>query len=222
MAILENLNHQQSLPLTYGVQVSPVKTSATQTQTGKVYQESEVDFSMTLWDLLKKFSQNGLSWKMSRASYLPRKENLLSQLSTPWKRMGIWGGGFRATLQMRAYPKTVTEYSLSQLLEQTVPINSLLTAANCTGILRREEKAQRKLDPIFEKALKETIRLWCNVAEASDTPMQVAFAPRYVPKLESIKEVIQTDRYSVARNLTWNECEKLMGFPEGWTVVEGD
>lgn len=27
---------------------------------------------------------------------------------------------------------------------------------------------------------------------------------------------------SVARNLTWTEWEMLMGFPEGWTVVEGD
>jgi len=22
--------------------------------------------------------------------------------------------------------------------------------------------------------------------------------------------------------LTWTECEKLMGFPDGWTVGEGD
>ncbi len=34
--------------------------------------------------------------------------------------------------------------------------------------------------------------------------------------------VIQIDQYSVARNLTWTEWEKLMGFPPGWTVVEGD
>ncbi|MGH9513528.1 MAG: hypothetical protein ACRD2U_15465 [Terriglobales bacterium] len=41
-----------------------------------------------------------------------------------------------------------------------------------------------------------------------------------MPKLESIKEATLTDQYYVARNLTWNECEKLMGFPEGWTVDE--
>lgn len=34
--------------------------------------------------------------------------------------------------------------------------------------------------------------------------------------------VIQIDQYSVARNLTWTEWERLMGFPPGWTVVEGD
>jgi hypothetical protein len=43
-----------------------------------------------------------------------------------------------------------------------------------------------------------------------------------LPKLEDIKEVIQTDQYSVARNLTWTEWERFMGFPPGWTVVEGD
>ncbi|HEY9849626.1 MAG TPA: hypothetical protein V6D28_09230 [Leptolyngbyaceae cyanobacterium] len=26
----------------------------------------------------------------------------------------------------------------------------------------------------------------------------------------------------MARNLTWAEWERLMGFPPGWTVVEGD
>jgi site-specific DNA-cytosine methylase len=43
-----------------------------------------------------------------------------------------------------------------------------------------------------------------------------------VPKLDGIKAVIPTGQFYVARNLTWNECEKLMGFPEGWTVAEGD
>ncbi|MCY7273395.1 MAG: hypothetical protein LH702_06530, partial [Phormidesmis sp. CAN_BIN44] len=138
------------------------------------------------------------------------------------KRMGIWGDGYRVTLSIRAYPIIETEYSLSQVLDRNVPITSLLTAANCLGILRRENRAKRKLDPIFVKALSETIRLWYNVAAASDIPWQKASAPRYVPKLEDIKEVIQTDQHSVARNLTWTEWERLMGFPPGWTVVEGD
>jgi site-specific DNA-cytosine methylase len=36
-----------------------------------------------------------------------------------------------------------------------------------------------------------------------------------------IKAATQIDQFYVARNLTWNECERLMGFPEGWTVAEG-
>ncbi|MDX2240440.1 MAG: hypothetical protein NW224_07145 [Leptolyngbyaceae cyanobacterium bins.302] len=136
--------------------------------------------------------------------------------------MGIWGDGYRVTLSMRAYPTTEIECSLSQVLDQTVPITSLLTAANCLGIIRRENRAKRKLDLTFVKAISETIRLWYNVAVASGTQWQKASAPRYVPKLEDIKEVIQTDQYSVARNLTWTEWERLMGFPPGWTVVEGD
>lgn len=92
-----------------------------------------------------------------------------------------------------------------------MPIRSLLTAAACQGILRREERAGRQLDPHLKKAILETLRLWLNVAEVSGTPKQEAFAPRYVPKLENIKAAIQTDQYCVARNLTWTECEKLMG-----------
>jgi len=101
-------------------------------------------------------------------------------------------------------------------------MKSLLTAAACAGIIRREERNGRQVPPKLRAALDETIRLWCNVGAGLGTPKERIFAPRYVPKPESIKAAIQTDRYYVARNLTWNECERLMGFPAGWTVVEGD
>jgi len=89
-------------------------------------------------------------------------------------------------------------------------------------MIRREKRAGRKLDPIFAESLSQTLRFWFSVAAALGIPRQQAIAPRYAPKLESIKEATLTDQYYVARNLTWNECEKLMGFPEGWTVDEGD
>ena len=145
----------------------------------------------------------------------------LKELSTSWKKRGIWGVGWRLTLKTSACPSTGSGCSLSQALDPIVHTKSLLTAANCSGILRRERRAGRALDPIFEQALEETIRLWSNVAEASGLPERAAFAPRFVPKLADIKAAIPTGRFSVARNLTWNECERLMGFPPGWTAVEG-
>ena len=75
---------------------------------------------------------------------------------------------------------------------------------------------------MFRRSLFQTIRFWFSVAEASGLPKQEAIAPRYVPKLAAIREATQIDQFYVARNLTWNECESLMGFPEGWTVAEGD
>jgi hypothetical protein len=213
---------QLSLPLIYGVPDGPVKTSATPTQNERDLQENEADCSTNLWNLLEKFSQRGWSWKMCLGCSRQSKEPRLNSLSTRWKRTGIWGDGYRVTLSIRAYPTTEIESSLSPVLDRKVPIESLLTAANCLGILRRENRAKRKLDRAFVKALSETLRLWYNVAAASGIPWQKASAPRYAPKLEDIKEVIQTDQYSVARNLTWTEWEKLMGFPPGWTLAEGD
>src|SRR5215207_5756767 len=171
MTTSQHLKHQLSLPLNSGVQDGPAKTLATPTPASeKGSQVSEADCSMTLWSLLRKLTQRGLSLKMCRDSSRQSKESLLRQLPTRWKKMGIWGDGLRATLSMRACPTTATEYSLSQVLDQDVPITSLLTAANCTGILRRETRAGRKLDPVFERALNETLRLWFNVAEASGIP----------------------------------------------------
>ncbi|CAD0363991.1 hypothetical protein CFBP7900_40790 [Xanthomonas hortorum pv. carotae] len=198
------------------------KTSATPTRTVKASKESAAGSSMTLSSLLQKHSLDGLSWKMSSGSSAPKGAKLLRQLPTSSKKSGIWGGGSRATLSMRVCPTTEKEYSLSQVIDPNPPISSFLTAANATGILRREERNGRKLDPIFEEGLRETIRFWSNAGEALGIPKQRILAPRFALKPEDIKAAIATDRFSVARNLTWDECEQLMGFPEGWTAVEGD
>lgn len=205
---------------TSGRAVGRAKTLATQTSSVKEYTGIAAAFSSPLRTLLDKFDRNGLSWKMFLASS-PQTEDLpFSRSSANSKRSGIWGYGLRVTLSARAFPKTGKEYSLSALIDRHFPISSILTAANCLGIIRREERAGRTLDPIFVKSLSQTLRFWSSVAEALGTPSQRAIAPRYAPKLESIKAATLTDQYYVARNLTWTECEKLMGFPAGWTVDE--
>lgn len=210
------------LKLISGPRAGRVKTSATQTPGERVFPENVVASSSALPTLLERLNRDGLSWRMCQESSAPIEARRLKQLSTSSKRSGIWGYGLRATLSARAFPTIAKEYSLLALLDRKIPITSILTAANCLGIVRRERRAGRRLDPVFRKSLFRTLRFWFNVAEASDIPRQRAIAPRYVPKLADIKAATLTDQYYVARNLTWNECEKLMGFPEGWTVAEGD
>jgi hypothetical protein len=210
-----------SRKLTSGRVAGHAKTSATGTRNGKASTVPAVVYSSRLRHWLEKFDLHGLSWKMSQDSSAQTKGLPLNQLSTNSKRSGIWGYGSRVTLSARAFPTTAKEYSLSDLIDRRFPISSILTAANCLGMIRREKRAGRKLDPVFMESLSQTLRFWFNVAEALGTPKQRAIAPRYAPNLESIKAATLTDQYYVARNLTWNECETLMGFPEGWTVGEG-
>lgn len=207
-----------------GVQAGHAKTSAKAMHSEQDYKEVAAVSSSRSLNWLKKLSQSGLSWKMLKDCSLLTKEQHLSTLSTRSKKSGIWGDGLRATSLILDCHNTENAYSLSPVISPIVHTNSILTAANCLGIIRRERRAGRggKLDPIFRKSLFQTLRFWFSVGEVSGTPKQTTIAPRYVPKLEDIKAVIQTDQFYVARNLTWNECEKLMGFPEGWTVEEGD
>lgn len=207
---------------TSGQQAGRVKTLARPTRKGRDSTGSGAVFSSRLWTWCERFGHAGSSWRMSRASSRGIPAPRLKQLSTKWKKSGIWGDGLRATHSTSACPKTASGCSLSDILEEKVPIRSLLTAANCAGIIRREENNGRTMSARFRAALDDTIRLWCNVGAALGTPEKRIFAPRYVPREESIKEAIQTDRYSVARNLTWREWERLMGFPDDWTVVGGD
>ena len=222
MATLQHSKQKTSRRPTSGLEAGRAKTSATRMPNVKASTVTRADSTSHLPHLLEKFDQNGLSWKMFQVSSAPMAERPLTQLSTNSKRSGIWGCGLRVTLSARAYLTTVKEFSLSALIDRRFPISSILTAANCLGIIRREKRGGRELDPVFKESLSQTLRFWSNVAEALGTPKRKAIAPRYAPKLESIKEATLTDQYYVARNLTWNECEKLMGFPEGWTVSEGD
>lgn len=224
MVISKHSKLKTSLRLISGRQDGRAKTLAMPIHNGQEYRALEAVSSSDLRSLLENVIQSGLSLRMSRACSAPITAPLLSQLSTNSKRSGIWGSGLRATFSARAYPTVEREYSLLEVLSQTVHTNSILTAANCLGIIRRERRNGRggKMDPIFRKSLFQTLRFWFNVAEASGLPKRAAIAPRYVPKLADIKEATQIDQFYVARNLTWDECEKLMGFPEGWTVAEGD
>jgi len=221
MTTLPRLKQRTSLKLKSGPGAGRARTSATRITFEKVSTEPEAVSSSPLRTLLEKFDRHGLSWKMSRASSAQTTELRLSQLSTSSKRSGIWGCGLRVTLSARVYPTIAKEYSLSDLIDRRFPISSILTAANCLGMIRRETRAGRKLHPLFAESLSQTLRFWFNVAAALGIPNQRAIAPRFAPKLESIKEATLTDQYYVARNLTWSECERLMGFPEGWTVDEG-
>ena len=207
---------------TFGVLDGRAKTLATATPKESDSRDREAGFSFSSWDWLAERSRAGSSWKTSLAFCRPTRGKTLSQLSTKSKRAGIWGAGQRLTLSTSACRRIVKGLSLWQVLERTVPIRSLLTAANCAGIIRREERNGREVPPVMRKALDETIRLCSSAGAVSDTPEEVIFAPRYVPSQESIREAIQTGPYYVARNLTWTEWERLMGFPDDWTVVEAD
>lgn len=224
METLTPFQHHPSLTLIFGQEDGPAKTSATPMHNEEASKALGAGCSSNLRSLLQNANLAGLSWRTCKASSAPTTGPRLSELPTNSKRSGIWGYGFRATCSARACPTTESESSLSQVISPTVVTSSILTAANCLGIIRRERRAGRggKLDPVFRKSLFQTLRFWFSVAEASGTPKQRAIAPRYVPKLDAIKAVIPTGQFSVARNLTWEECERLMGFPEGWTVAEGD
>ena len=222
MATSPLLKQKTSPKLKSGPAAGRAKTSATPTRIAKASKAKEADSSTTLSSLLQKHDLGGLSWKMSSGSSARKTDVRLRQLPTSSKKSGIWGAGSRATLSMRVCPTTENEFSLSQVIDPNPPISSFLTAAATTGILRREERGGRALDPTFEKGLQETLHFWYSVGEALGIPKQKILAPRFALKQADIKAAIATAPFSVARNLTWNECEMLMGFPEGWTAVEGD
>ncbi len=205
---------ETSLRLNFGLEDGPAKTSATEMPDAKASTEHGAAYSSPLRSLLEKFDRDGLSWKTSRGSSARTTAPPLSQLSRRLEEIGYMGVWFTCnTLSAGLPPQPRKSIHCRILSIAAFPSVSVLTAANCLGIIRREQRAGRDLDPVFEESLSQTLRFWSNVAEVLGTPKQQAIAPRYAPSLESIKAATPTDRSFVARNLTWDECEKTNGIP---------
>ena len=162
---------------TSGPRDGHAKTSAMPRRNGLASEDNGVS-SPNLLTLLVRHGLDGLSWKMSSASSARKRVVPLREFSTRLKQSGILAGGLRATRSTSAFPTTVDACSLLQLIDRTPPHASLLTAAYATGIIRRETRGGRTLDPIFERSLKSQSGLAAR-SSRSKQPMPRRRTPLY-------------------------------------------
>ncbi len=210
-----------SQKLKSGPAAGHAKMSATRTPSVKASAEPAADSSSHLQSLLEQFDRLGLSWRMSRASSAQTEESAFESVIDELEEIGYMGVWFTCNTLSAGLPHSRERVFLVGSYRSELSHQFYFDS----GELLRDDSPRKargtETGPDLQESLSQTLRFWSNVAEALGTPKQRAIAPRYAPKLESIKEATLTDQYYVARNLTWNECEKLMGFPEGWTVGRG-
>lgn len=165
--------------------------------------------SSTLWDDTDLAPS---SWRTFRASSAPMPAATLGRSSASWGNSGMGGPSGWWTLSGSECPSdeggcSSSPSTLSDILMREAPPRYSLSARAAAGIIRRSERRGRELPGELATAL-----------EALAT-QPMPSRPRQVNG-EVQSETISPSSWTV-RRLTPTECERLMGWPDGWTVVEG-
>lgn len=148
------------------------------------------------------------SSRTSPASSPPMPVETLGGSSVKWATSGMGGPtGYwtRSGSECRSDDDGCSSSlsTLTDILTPTAPERFSLSARAAEGIIRRSGKRGRKLPEELDAALTSLARR---------SPASGANRP--VDQLET-----NTTTSSTVRRLTPLECERLMGWPDGWTLV---
>lgn len=193
---------------TSGAQDSPAKTSRSRGSakgSRTVKGQSLRLPSSTLWS---DSDLGGWCWKTFQESSLPTTDETSSPSFVRWTNSGTLFRGALLTLGTSESPSGAVEYSLSRVLESTSPQRFCLSAKAAVGILRRANRRGKNLPPALNQAL---------MSLALSSPDTIKELPAQL-KTDNSSSIPQ-GQHSV-RRLTPVECERLMGWPDGWTIPE--
>jgi hypothetical protein len=159
--------------------------------------------SLTLWSAT---DLPPSSSRMYRDSSPVMEARTLGRSSVAWANSGMGGPTGFSTLSSSECPSaddgcSFVPSTLAQVLEPTAPQRFYLSARAATGILRRATRRGRELPAALAEALR-------HLSEQGDTATQASGA------------TTTTTGSSSVRRLTPVECERLMGWPDGWTIVK--
>ena len=215
-------------PSTFSAADFPAKTSALPASEQASRVSAPVS-SLSSQGSQMSFGQDGLSLKTwLGSSPLPRAETLES-FSQRGPKSGMASVGGWLTLDSLEFPSGAVECLLSDVLEMTVGERYALSARAARGILRRASVRGRALPPPLAGSvggvggvITTGVAYTLDRAAGQGVLANALDRGQGGPDDNSAQaNHIVPDGPSV-RRLTPTECERLMGWPDGWTAVDGD
>ena len=227
----------------------------------RVYQESDPDFSSSLFDLHPSWVPLGWLSKTYPAYYRRALaddvsnveqfyRNIAEPTSTwsapPSKTQGIASRGECWTRDGSESPSDAVVCSLSDMLDRNVPERFYLSPRAARGILRRCEKRGRTLPIPLRLALTRLATMEDSapspesISSSTPNPAETCGSESATNRAQSrarkhppsptpstptaghTGESTESQKPLLVRRLTAIECERLQGFPEGWTDVGTD
>lgn len=201
---------------------SPAKTSPSQEGAseddkgwrarGPLYGGNFSGLQMTLLGPVDSF------WSRTSLASCPRTVAAISpSFSRPWPKSGFaTSPGAFWTVVSSECPNGGGECSsLADVVGAIVAPRFYLSPKAAAGILRRAERRRRGLPGDLTVALRELAR-----DRASDTTPTPTISSSPLTDAEAAPTTTRpkVDNSSSVRRLTPTECERLQGFPDGWTI----
>jgi hypothetical protein len=198
-------------PLICSVEASPAKTSPSRAD-GRDSQANAQDCSSSSHESPTLFSPNGSSLRTFPDFFPPTVEGISPSYSRRWPSSGFTTSpGECWTADTSECPKGGGAFSsLPDVLEAEVHPRFYLSQRAAAGILRRAEKRGRELPRPLMEALEGL------AGQTTTTRREGSSSPTPSEAKDSTPQ--GTERGAV-RRLSPTECERLQGFPNGWTVV---
>ena len=117
------------------------------------------------------------------------------------------------------HPKDVVVHTLSQVLEPSAPVKYFLSKAQIQSLMRRATERGTSLPPALMKAYQAQISFLSNMQESDANLLQVPKEKVTEMMEKRILSTPEETRMLFVRRMLPSECEKLQGFPEGWTEI---
>lgn len=217
-----------------GLEDSPAKTSPSPESDeawGQKKNEREAASPMPSLTLFDSIDLPPSSSKMYRDSSPAMPGETLGLSSLRWASSGTGGPTGFSTLSSSECPSdddgcSFAPSTLAQVLEPIAPQRFYLSARAATGILRRATRRGRLLPTALQTALealagstRDILRTDAGKKPLSSTPPQSSESSSKTTSPEtSALATTSPPTTSSVRRLTPVECERLMGWPDGWTI----
>ena len=181
-----------------------------------------MDCFMSLSELLKSDNLDGLLLKMSPDCLTATLDEILQLSLIPWTEAGIVFRGECLTLNFSEHPRDVEESSLSEVLDQLVPLRFFLTTEHLQSLLDRATARKKPLPPDLERAIKNQICILFNTPLLEESIQQGRNQKDFVMTKKLGRLIQEAAQMLSVRRMTPSEYEKLQGFPVDWTLVDSE
>ena len=215
-------SHKQSLAQISTSEDSLAKTSPSRIRENEQdLQAQEVDCSSSSPNSSAPTDLDGC---LSRTfpDYSTQTPEMISERSSQrWMSSGMVFRGEYWTQNTLEHPKDVDVSILSEVLEPSAPLRYFLNREQLQSLINRGEARTIPMDPDLKEIIESQITTLSNMPELEESLAQ-AHKQKGIETTERLTPAIQEEAPMLyVRRMLPLEYERLQGFPDNWTLPDG-
>lgn len=146
----------------------------------------------------------------------------ISECSSPnWMSSGMVFHGEFWTQNTLEHPKDVDACILSEVLEPSAPLRYFLNVDQLQSLLNRAKARTMPMPAELKRSLESQITTLSNMPELEES-LRLAHKQKVIEMTEKLILAIQEEAPMLyVRRMLPLEYERLQGFPDDWTLVDG-